>query len=147
MRAQHVPCLINQDRFNLIDQGAGRMFDLNKEFGVGFISFSPLAQGLLTNRYLNGIPEGSRATKGRFLKTDAITDELLGKIRQLNGIATQRGQTLAEMSLAWVLNHPAVTSVIIGSSSVAQLQDNLDTLKNTKFSSIELKAIDRIVNS
>jgi L-glyceraldehyde 3-phosphate reductase len=146
MRDQHVPCLIDQDRFNLIDRGAERMFELNREQGVGFIAFSPLAQGLLTGRYLNGIPAGSRATKSRFLKTDDITGELLDRLRRLNELAAGRGQTLAEMSLAWVLNHPQVTSVIVGSSSVAQLQDNIDTLKNTAFSDGELARIDEIFN-
>jgi L-glyceraldehyde 3-phosphate reductase len=147
MRAQHVPCLINQDRFNLLDRGAGRMFELNREHGAGFIAFSPLAQGLLTGRYLNGIPEGSRVTKSRFLKADDITDELRGKIRLLDELAAERGQTLAEMSLGWVLNHPQVSSVIVGASSVAQLQNNLDTLKNTAFSDGELARIDAIVES
>jgi len=96
-----------------------------RENGTGFIAFSPLAQGLLTNRYLNGIPEDSRIAKGGFLKKEALTEEVLNRIKALNEVAAQRGQTLAEMALAWVLKDEMVTSVIIGASSVAQLADNL----------------------
>ena len=117
-----------------------------KENGTGFIAFSPLAQGLLTNRYLNGIPEGSRIAQGGFLKKEALTDETLGKIKALNEIALQRGQTLAEMALAWLLKDDMITSVIIGASSVAQLSDNLQSLGNTAFTVEELEKINRICN-
>ena len=117
-----------------------------KENGTGFIAFSPLAQGLLTNRYLNGIPEDSRIAKGGFLKKEALTEEILRKIKALNELAFHRGQTLAEMALAWVLKDNMVTSVIIGASSVGQLTDNLKAIDNTTFSAEELESIYQIVN-
>ena len=103
------------------------------ERGVGFVAFSPLAQGLLTDRYLRGIPDGSRMTKSRFLRPDVLTDELMGRLRHLNEMAARRGQTLAEMALAWCLRRPEVTSVIVGASSVAQLEKNLQARKNIVF--------------
>lgn len=106
--------------------------ELCKERGVGFISFSPLAQGLLTNRYLEGIPKDSRMAKEHFLKHSMLTPELLEQLRQWNVEAQGNGQSLAEMALQWILNHEAVTSVLIGASSVAQLKDNLGTLKFLK---------------
>ena len=109
---------------------------------MGFIGFSPLAQGLLTNRYLNGIPEDSRMAKDFHLKKNILTDELLQRIKGLNEIAAQRGQTLAEMALAWILKNDLVTSVIIGASSVKQLEDNLKSIRNISFTEEELKAID-----
>ena len=112
---------------------------------TGFIAFSPLAQGLLTNRYLNGIPEDSRMAKGAFLKKEALTDETLQKIKALNEVAASRGQTLAEMSLAWLLKDDLVTSVIIGASSVTQLADNLKATENTDFSAEELEKIKKII--
>ena len=113
--------------------------------GTGFIAFSPLAQGLLTNRYLNGIPEDSRMAKGAFLKKETLTDETLQKIKALNEVAGTRGQTLAEMSLAWLLKDDLVTSVIIGASSVTQLADNLKATENTDFSAEELEKIKKII--
>ncbi len=110
--------------------------------GVGCIAFSPLAQGQLTNRYLNGVPAGSRATHSRFLTTDTI-DKNLPRIRSLDAIATGRGQTLAQMSLAWVLRDPRVTSAIIGASSVEQLEDNVQALSRLDFEPRELAEIDR----
>ena len=109
---------------------------------MGFIGFSPLAQGLLTNHYLNGIPEDSRMAKDFHLKKNILTDELLQRIKGLNEIAAQRGQTLAEMALAWILKNDLVTSVIIGASSVKQLEDNLKSIRNISFTEEELKAID-----
>ena len=117
-----------------------------RENGTGFIAFSPLAQGLLTNRYLNGIPEDSRIAKGGFLKKEALTKEVLNRIKALNEVAAQRGQTLAEMALAWVLKDEMVTSVIIGASSVTQLADNLKAIENTKFTAEELETIQRILD-
>ena len=105
---------------------------------------SLLAQGMLSDRYLNGIPEDSRIAKGGFLKKEALTDETLKKIKALNEVATQRGQTLAEMALAWLLKDDMVTSVIIGASSVAQLNDNLQSIKNTKFTAEEIQKINQI---
>ena len=105
------------------------ILDFCAEAGVGFISFSPLAQGLLTDRYLQGIPEDSRMSKGIFLKEDMLTPELLAQLQAYNSEAASQGQTLAEMALAWVLRQPAVTSVLVGASSVAQLEKNLKCLK------------------
>ena len=122
-----VPCLIYQGCYNLFNREPEESHILNqaKENGVGFISFSPLAQGLLTNRYLNGIPEDSRIAHGGHLKKEALTENTLHRIQTLNEIAHERGQSLAEMALAWVLKDDFVTSVIIGSSSVGQLEQNL----------------------
>ncbi len=127
LREHDVPLLIYQGRLNLIDRSPieeGILDECSRE-GVGFISFSPLAQGLLTDRYLNGIPADSRMSKGKFLKESMLTDELLQKIKHYNAYAEKRGETLAEMALAWILHHDAVTSVLVGASSTAQLQKNL----------------------
>jgi len=127
LRERDVPCLIYQGRLNMLDrepQESG-ILDLCHEQGVGFISFSPLAQGLLSDRYLNGIPQDSRMSKGKFLKESMLTDELLAKLRTYNEQAQQRGETLAEMALAWILYQKGVTSVLVGASSTAQLEKNL----------------------
>ena len=124
LKAHDVPLLIYQGRLNMLDrqpQDTG-ITDFCAEKGVGFIAFSPLAQGLLTDRYLNGIPEGSRMSKGKFLKEEMLTPELLSKLRLYNEIAVRRGETLAEMALAWILHQKAVTSVLIGASSTEQLE-------------------------
>ena len=127
LKERDVPCLIYQGRLNLLDRTPQEegILELCQEFGVGFISFSPLAQGLLTDRYLNGIPEDSRMSKGKFLKESMLTDELLAKIKGYNKMAESRGETLAEMALAWILHQPGVTSVLVGASSTAQLEKNL----------------------
>jgi L-glyceraldehyde 3-phosphate reductase len=127
LKERDVPCLIYQGRLNMLDREPQEqgILDLCREAGVGFISFSPLAQGLLTDRYLNGIPDDSRMSKGKFLRPDMLTDEVLGKIRRWNAIAQERGETLAEMALAWILQQSGVTSVLVGASSVQQLQKNL----------------------
>ena len=131
---RHVRCLVYQGRYNMINREPETdILPQCKERGVGYVAFSPLAQGLLTDRYLNGVPEGSRMTKSRFLRPEALTDELLSKLRRLNEMAARRGQTLAEMALAWCLRRPEVTSVIVGASSVAQLAKNLEARKNTTF--------------
>ena len=114
------------------------ILDFCAEEGVGFISFSPLAQGLLTDRYLNGIPEDSRMSKGKFLKESMLTPELLQKLRRYNEIAESRGETLAEMALAWILHQKAVTSVLVGASSVAQLEKNMHCIKAAPFLDSEL---------
>jgi L-glyceraldehyde 3-phosphate reductase len=117
-----------------------------REEGIGCIPFSPLAQGLLTDRYLNGIPADSRAAGGMgFLKRTDVTDEKLAKVRQLQEIARARGQTLAQLALAWVLRHPEVTAALIGASRVAQIDDAVGALANRRFSADELQAIDRIL--
>lgn len=141
-----VPCLLYQGRYHIFDREPEEEGILHqaKEQGVGFIGFSPLAQGLLTNRYLNGIPEDSRMAKDFHLKKDILTDDLLQRIRGLNEIAAQRGQTLAEMALAWILKNDLVCSVIIGASSVKQLDDNLKSIRNISFTNEELEAIDRL---
>ena len=112
---------------------------------MGFTAFSPLAQGLLTNRYLNGIPAGSRAASGRSLKPERITPQLVEKLKSLDAIASRRGQTLAQMSVSWLLKDPRVTSVIVGSSSVAQLSDTMGCLSNIVFSPEDLAEIDNIL--
>ena len=142
-----VRCLLHQCKYNIFDREpeTDGLLRQAKEAGSGFIAYSPLCQGLLTDRYLNGIPDNSRAAKDFSLKQNRITPELLGKIRDLNNIAAERGQTLAQMALAWDLKDDLVTSVIIGASSLEQLQSNLQAIKNTDFSQKELAAIDEIV--
>lgn len=142
-----VPCLIYQGKYNLLDREPEEQGILRqvKEQGAGFIAFSPLAQGLLTNRYLNGIPQDSRIAKGGHLKKEALTEPLLARLKALDDLAARRGQTLAEMSLAWLLKDELVTSVIIGASSVAQLEDNLKAIRNTSFDAGELEEIEAIL--
>lgn len=144
LRARDVPCLIHQVRYNMLNRQpeTNGQLDQAREDGMGFIAFSPLAQGLLTDRYLNGIPEDSRMAKNRSLKPSMLTPELLKTLEELNRIAADRGQTLAEMALAWCLKDDRVTSVIIGTSSVAQLEDNFRTLEKLDFNPEELAAID-----
>ena len=142
-----VPCLLYQDRFNIIDrtpQNAG-LLDLCQETGTGFISFSPLQQGLLTNRYLNGIPEDSRMATGRTsLKKELLTPAMLKALTSLNELAAQRGQSLAQMALAWLFNDSRVSSVIIGASSVKQIEDNLKAIENYSFTADELSLIEKL---
>lgn len=146
LKAHDVPCLLYQGRYSLLVREPEKQGILAqaKENGVGFIAFSPLAEGLLTNRYLNGIPEDSRIARGGHLKKEALTDELLRKLQALNVLAGKRGQSLAEMALAWLLKDDCVTSVIIGASSVRQLEDNLKALDNTSFSVEELRGIEEL---
>ncbi|MEI8085813.1 MAG: aldo/keto reductase [Paludibacter sp.] len=140
LRENGTPCLINQDKYNIFTrQIETNVLPLAEENGVGFIAFSPLAQGMLSDKYLNGIPENSRAAHSYgFLQKSQLNPETIEKIAKLNLIAQERGQTLAQMALAWCLNKPQVNSVIIGTSSVKQLRDNIDALKNTTFSDDEL---------
>lgn len=143
----HVPFIINQNRYNIFDRTIEKngLKETSARLGKGIITFSPLAQGLLTNRYLNGVPADSRiAHDPRFLKGSALTPERLEQIRALNDIAAERGQTLAEMALAWILKDGIVTSVLIGASKPQQILDNIGSLKNTSFSDEELKRIDEI---
>lgn len=147
LKERDVHCLLYQGRYNMFNREPETdILQQAKENGTGFIAFSPLAQGLLTNRYLNGIPEDSRIARGGFLKKEQLTDEVLKKIAALNRVAEQRGQTLAEMALAWILKDELVTSVIIGASSVGQLADNLKALANTNFRPEELEAIHAILS-
>lgn len=143
------PCVIHQPKYSMfvrwVEEG---LLDVLQEYGVGCIPFSPLAQGLLTNKYLKGIPENSRAANPHgFLKIEDVTPDKLDKITRLNQLAVERGQTLAQMALAWVLKDKRITSVLIGASSVKQLDDNLDTLNNLSFSDEELSMIETILRS
>ena len=143
----HVPFIINQNRYSIFDRTVERngLKKTAKKLGKGLITFSPLEQGLLTNRYLNGVPADSRiAHDGRFLKESALTPERLQQIRDLNDLAAERGQTLAEMALAWLLHDGYVTSVLVGASRPQQLLDNIGAVKNTTFSDEELRRIDEI---
>jgi len=135
LKQRDVPLLIYQGRLNLLDRAPQQegILDFCADNGVGFISFSPLAQGLLTDRYLNGIPQESRMAKGKFLKESMLTDDLLQQIRTYNEQAQQRGETLAEMALAWILAQRGVTSVLVGASSTEQLQKNLKCINATPF--------------
>jgi L-glyceraldehyde 3-phosphate reductase len=139
--------LIHQPNYNMFDRWVeDGLLDTLEEKGVGCIVFSPLAQGLLTNRYLQGIPVDSRAAKPRsYLHPEDVTDEKVAKVRKLNEIAKQRGQTMAELSLAWVLRKKQVTTALVGASRVQQVDDNVAALKNLSFTAEELKAIDDIL--
>ena len=142
----HVPFVINQNRYSIFDRTIEKngLKETANRLGKGIIAFSPLAQGLLTDRYLHGIPADSRVrTDGRFLKESALTEEKLAQIRALNEIAAARGQTLAEMALAWILKDGQVTSVLIGASRPEQILDNIKALDNTAFTAEELEAIDK----
>ena len=147
LKERDVPCLLYQGRYSMLVREPESQGILNavKENGSGFVAFSPLAQGLLTNRYLNGIPDDSRIARGGFLKIEALTPEVLGKIQALNERAAMRGQSLAEMALAWLLKNETVTSVIVGASSVEQLGDSLKTLNHLSFEEEELHAIEKML--
>jgi L-glyceraldehyde 3-phosphate reductase len=138
------PLLIHQPSYSMLNRWieSEGLLDTLEDVGAGCIAFSPLAQGMLTNKYLNGIPEGSRASQDKSLSTELLTEESLGHIRALDDIAGQRGQSLAQMALAWALRDPRVTTVLIGASSVGQLEQNVAALGNVGFSDDELVAID-----
>ena len=140
LRENGTPCLINQDRYSIFTRDVEKdVLPLAGENGIGFIGFSPLSQGMLSDKYLSGIPENSRAAQSHgFLQKSRLTPEVIEKISKLNDIALQRGQTLAQMAVAWCFHKPQVTSVIVGTSSVKQLQDNIDSLKNPTFTNDEL---------
>jgi L-glyceraldehyde 3-phosphate reductase len=142
-----VPCLIHQPKYSMFERWVeGGLLAVLEKNGVGCIPFSPLAQGLLTDRYLKGIPQDSRAGKEHgFLKAAEITEEKLDKIRKLNQIATSRNQTLAQMALSWLLKDKRITTVLIGASSVQQLDNNIDTLNKLDFTNEELNAIEKIL--
>ncbi len=143
----HVPFVINQNCYNIFDRTIEQngLKAMAKKLGKGVICFSPLAQGMLSNRYLNGIPEDSRVrTDGRFLQESRLGEEVLGKIRALNEIAEGRGQTLAEMALSWLLKEEVITSVLAGASKPSQILDNIKAVENTGFTQDEIEAIDRI---
>ncbi|ASQ99434.1 MULTISPECIES: aldo/keto reductase [Streptomyces] len=139
------PYLINQYPYSILQRGVeGGVLQASAEAGVGVIAFSPLAQGQLTDRYLHGVPADSRMALGHFLKRDALTEERLSLLHALNKLAEGRGQTLAQLALAWVLRDPRVVSVLIGASSVAQLEQNVSVLDSPAFSDAELAEIDRL---
>ncbi|MEU0840590.1 aldo/keto reductase [Streptomyces sp. NPDC005962] len=139
------PYLINQHPYSMLQRGVeGGVLEASAAAGVGVIAFSPLAQGQLTDRYLNGVPADSRMALGHFLKRDALTEERLALLHALNKIAQGRGQTLAQLALAWVLRDPRVVSVLIGASSVAQLEQNIAVLDSPGFTDAELAEIDRL---
>jgi L-glyceraldehyde 3-phosphate reductase len=144
LRAEGVPLLIHQPSYSMLNRWVEtELLDTLAELGVGCIAFSPLAQGLLTDRYLNGVPAGARASKGGTLNQRQLTETNLARIRSLNAIAASRGQSLAQMAIAWVLRDSRVTSALVGARTVEQLEDSLDALKNTSFSAEELKEIDK----
>ena len=146
LREMGAPCLIHQPRYSMFDRWVeDGLLDVLKKESIGCIAFSPLAQGLLTERYLRGIPKGSRASKPHgFLRPAQVTDEKIKKAKALNELARKRGQSLAQFALAWVLRQPQVTSVLIGASSIAQIEENVAALKDLSFSSAELKAINAL---
>ena len=147
LKENGTPCLVYQGRYSILaPEIEQEVLPLAEESGVGFIGFSPLAQGLLSDKYLNGIPEKSRAGLSHgFLQKSQITDTLIEKLNKLNKLALERGQTLAQMALAWCFHTTQVNSVIVGASSVKQMQDNIDALKNINFSADELSAISEII--
>lgn len=146
LRQLGTPCLIHQPKYSMFQRWVeDGLLDVLEEEGIGCIPFSPLAQGLLTNKYLHGIPSGSRATREVFLKNTDV-QEVHEKVTALNDIARERNQSLAQMALAWVLKDKRVTSVLIGASSVQQITDNVETLKNLDFTEVELNQIEKILN-
>jgi L-glyceraldehyde 3-phosphate reductase len=141
------PCLIHQPKYSMLERWVeGGLLDVLERNGVGCIPFSPLAQGMLTDKYLKGVPADSRAAKASgYLQENQITPELLQKIKKLNEVAGERGQSLAQMALSWLLKDPRVTSVLIGASRVSQLEDSLKCLENTDFSELEIASIEGIL--
>jgi L-glyceraldehyde 3-phosphate reductase len=145
LRDLGTPLLIHQPSYSMLNRWTetNGLLDQLEADGAGCIAFSPLAQGMLTDRYLNGVPEGSRVTQDKSLANDLLSEESLEKVRALNAIAGRRGQTLAQMAIAWVLRDPRMTSTVLGASSVAQLENNVAALGNTSFSDDELAEIDK----
>ena len=143
LRSMGTPLLIHQPSYSMLNRWIeGGLLDTLEEVGAGCIAFSPLAQGMLTSKYLDGVPAGSRMARDSSLSPDLLNEQNLSNIRGLNDLATRRGQSLAQLALAWCLRDPRVTSVLIGASSVAQLEDNVAALDNLQFSADELDAID-----
>lgn len=147
LRLRDVPCLCYQGKYNILHQDPDKLGILGAadEAGVGFVAFSVLQQGLLSDRYLHGIPEGSRMARREALTPDALTPKLLGQLKDLNELAAERGESLADMALAWVLRRKEVTSVIVGTSSVEQLANNLQVFDSQTFSDEQLERIDAIL--
>jgi len=148
MQRLGTPLLIHQPRYSMFSREAEGLFDVHDEEGIGCIAFSPLAQGMLTDKYLKGIPADSRAAGASiFLKAETVTPDVVAKVTKLNEIAIQRGQTMAQLALSWVLRDGHVTSVLIGASKVQQIDDAVGALDNTSFSAEELSLIDTILKS
>ena len=147
LREMGTPCLIHQPHYNMFERWTEKgLLDVLNEKGVGCIAYSPLAQGSLTDKYLKGVPEGSRAArKGTTVEGRYLSEERLETVRLLNELAAERGQTLAQMALAWVLRRPEVTSVLVGASSTGQLEDNTAALNHLEFTGQELARIDEIL--
>lgn len=147
LNENRTPCIVYQGRYNMLYRDPEiSLFDTLRQSKVGFVAYSALAQGILSEKYLNGIPENSRAAnKYGYLQKSEITDEIVGKMQKLNAVAQRREQTLAQMSLAWVLRDIHVTSALVGVSTAAQLKSNLDALNNTYFSDEECREIDKII--
>jgi L-glyceraldehyde 3-phosphate reductase len=148
LKSLGTPCLIHQPSYSMFNRWIeDELLDVLNEEGIGCIVFSPLAQGLLTNRYLDGIPEDSRAAKPAiFLQREDITDKYLWQAKELDALAKARGQSLAQMAISWVLRHPGMTSALVGASKVSQVEDNVAALNNLEFSDTELAAIDAILS-
>jgi len=148
LREMGTPCLIHQPRYSMFDRWIeDGLLDVLDEEGMGCIVFSPLAQSLLTDKYLGGIPEDSRAAKPHgFLKRDSVSEENIGKVRKLNGIAQRRGQTMAQLAITWVLRHPQVTTALIGASRVEHIEDIVKVQHNPTLSNEELKEIEQILS-
>jgi L-glyceraldehyde 3-phosphate reductase len=147
LRSLGTPCIIHQPRYNMLQREPERegVFDAIAHEGMGSIVYSPLAQGLLTDKYLNGVPAGSRATIGHFLKKENITSDILRRTASLNNMAYQRGQSLAQMAFAWVLRKPEVTSALMGASRIGQIDEAVSALSKPDFSADELREIDRLL--
>jgi L-glyceraldehyde 3-phosphate reductase len=147
LRDLGTPCLIHQPSYNMFNRWVENgLLDVLEAEGMGCIAFSPLHQGLLTDKYLQGIPEGSRAAKAHgFLRPEHVTEERLAKVRLLNELAMERGQTLAQMAVAWVLRHPVMTSALVGASRPSQIEDSVGALQNLSFSTEELAQIEQIL--
>jgi L-glyceraldehyde 3-phosphate reductase len=144
LKSEGVPLLIHQPSYSMLNRWIEKeLLATLDELGVGCIAFSPLAQGLLTGKYLNGVPENSRAHAGETLLKEFLSEQNIQRVRSLNEIAKGRGQTLAQMAIAWVLRDPRVTSALIGARNVEQLNDSLDAVKKLQFTAAELKEIDR----
>jgi L-glyceraldehyde 3-phosphate reductase len=143
LKALGTPCLIHQPSYSMLNRWIEpELLDTLEELGIGCIAFSPLAQGMLTDKYVNGVPEGSRATRGGTLRQNMLSEDNIARIRALNEIAAKRGQTLAQMAIAWVLRDARVSSALIGARTLEQLDDSLDAVKNLTFSPEELAAIE-----
>lgn len=146
LKEMGVPCLIHQHRYSMLERRTESLIPVIEEAGMGSIAFCPLAQGLLTDKYLHGIPADSRAAgKSVFLKESAITDEVVAKVSKLNDLAKERGQSLAQMALVWALKQGKLTSVILGASRASQVTENVAALDNMDFTEEEMKQIEEIL--